>query len=138
MSDLLLAHNFNKSDLHLSRDDLQTLLPSILYSIENPGCQRRSPLIKTYPFLLLWIGGFLLLIVLKSIHFIVFFLLGEHCLSLTSATLTKSLTNRDESATQRNRTLPLKYRLWLGLGFNAFTCGLMSGTVIYHLIPHVS
>lgn len=138
MSDLLVAHGFNKSDLHLSRDDLQSLLPSMLYSIENPGCQRRSPLLKTYPFVLLWIGGLIVLIVLKLIHLIVFALLGEHCLSLTSATLTKTLSNAREPLAEQNRPLPLKYRLWLGLGFNAFTCGLMSGTAIYHLIPHVS
>ena len=36
------------------------------------------------------------------------------------------------------RSPSLKYRLWLGLGFNAFTCGLMLGIIIYHLIPHVS
>ncbi|UJR26499.1 hypothetical protein I4U23_007826 [Adineta vaga] len=32
---------------------------------------------------------------------------------------------------------PVGYHLWLGLGFNAFTCGLILGTISYHLIPHI-
>ncbi len=65
----------------------------------------------------------------------VFFIAGDHCLSLTSNGISKNVSN--ENSTVHIRVPSLKYRLWLGLGFNAFTCGLMLGTIIYHLIPHV-
>lgn len=61
----------------------------------------------------------------------IFFLTSQHCLSLNS----NNILNDD--STVHIRSPSLKYRLWLGLGLNAFTCGLMLGTIIYHLIPHV-
>jgi hypothetical protein len=74
--------------------------------------------------------------VIKLIHLVVFFIAGNHCLSLTSNGIAeKDLSN--ENSTVHIRLPSLKFRLWLGLGFNAFTCGLMLGTAIYHLIPHV-
>jgi hypothetical protein len=72
---------------------------------------------------------------MKLIHFVTFFIAGDHCLSLTSLGISKTLSKQSDATTVR--VPPLKYRLWLGLGFNAFTCGVMLGTIIYHLIPHV-
>ena len=82
-----------------------------------------------------WILGLLLVFMIKSIHFFVFFLAGDHCLSLNSNEASKELSNN--KSTVHTRSPSIKFRLWLGLGLNAFTCGVMLGTVIYHLIPHV-
>lgn len=71
---------------------------------------------------------------------IIFSIAGDQFSSLSSANTSKSMPNqqvRRQNSTISIRYPPLKYRLWLGLGFNAFTCGLMLGTIIYHLIPHV-
>jgi hypothetical protein len=77
---------------------------------------------------------------IKLIHLLIFSIAGDHCLFLTSVSISESLSNQSElrENPKVNIRFPsLKYRLWLGLGFNAFTCGLMLGTIIYHLIPHV-
>lgn len=78
---------------------------------------------ECYYFYLLsvWILGISFLLLIKFIHCIVFFIIGHDCFLFHS---------------KENSPL-IKYRLWLGLGLNAFTCGLMLGTSIYHLIPHV-
>ena len=155
MSDLLFSHGYNRSDTQLSPSDIQSLLPAILSTVENPGCARQSPpsRAKTFsqgrimslsstqrlyrhPLLLVWILGVILIVVMKLIHLITFSVVGEHCLSLTSVGLSKSLANPTE-ATDHERSVSIKSRLWLGLGFNAFTCGIMLGTIIFHLIPHV-
>lgn len=85
--------------------------------------------------------GLILVAVIKLIHVVIFFVSGDHCLSLTSAGVSKSLTDDRDPRTDDGETTvrdpTLKFRLWLGLGFNAFTCGIMLGTIIYHLIPHV-
>ena len=49
MSDLLAAHGY-KNDGQLSVDDVRSLLPAILYSVENPGCARQSPPSQSYSF----------------------------------------------------------------------------------------
>lgn len=49
-SDLLYAHGYNRNESHLSLTDVQSLLPAILYSIENPGCSRQSPPSKSNSF----------------------------------------------------------------------------------------
>ncbi|CAF4749638.1 unnamed protein product [Rotaria sp. Silwood1] len=124
-SDLLYAHGYNRTNVQLSINDIQSLLPAILYSIENPG---------------LWILGLIVVIVIKLIHVIIFFIGGDHCLSLTSVSVSKTLSEENGTRDNTKTTIrfpPLIYRLWLGLGFNAFTCGLMLGTIIYHLIPHI-
>ena len=77
---------------------------------------------------------------MKLIHFIVFSLSGEHSSALTSDGITRTLSTHAEALRNPSedvRVPPVKYHLWLGLGFNAFTCGIILGTVIYHLIPHV-
>ncbi|CAF4294026.1 unnamed protein product [Rotaria sp. Silwood2] len=139
-SDLLYAHGYNRTNVELSITDVQSLLPAILYSIENPGCARQVPVSKSNLFFDVWILGLIIVIVIKLIHVIIFFIGGDHCLSLTSVSVSKTLS--EENGTRDNTSInirfpPLKYRLWLGLGFNAFTCGLMLGTIIYHLIPHI-
>jgi hypothetical protein len=72
---------------------------------------------------------------IKLIHFFIFLLAGDYCLSLNSNEASKEFLN--ENSTVHIHSPSIKYRLWLGLGLNAFTCGLMLGTIIYHLIPHV-
>jgi hypothetical protein len=89
-----------------------------------------------FSYTLVWIIGFILIAIIKLIHLITFSVVGEHRLSLTSIGLEKILSRSSES-TDNNPSLSLISRLWLGLGFNAFTCGLMLGTIIYHFIPHV-
>lgn len=93
-----------------------------------------------FDLILVWILGIILVVLIKLIHLLIFFIAGDHCLSLTSSSISKSLSEQSdlrENPKVNIRFPSLKYRLWLGLGFNAFTCGLMLGTVIYHLIPHV-
>ncbi|CAF1168709.1 unnamed protein product [Rotaria sp. Silwood1] len=139
-SDLLYAHGYNRTNVQLSINDIQSLLPAILYSIENPGCIRQAPQSKSNSFFDVWILGLIVVIVIKLIHVIIFFIGGDHCLSLTSVSVSKTLSEENETRDNTKTTIrfpPLIYRLWLGLGFNAFTCGLMLGTIIYHLIPHI-
>ncbi|CAM2726371.1 unnamed protein product [Rotaria socialis] len=138
-ADLLYAHGFNKSNAKLSIHDVQSLLPAILYSIENPGCERKSLQSKSNSFFDVWILGLILVISIKLIHIFIFFIAGDHCLSLTSVGVSKSIYDAHDTgdAATNVRHPSLKYRLWLGLGFNAFTCGIMLGTIIYHLIPHI-
>lgn len=50
-ADLLDAHGYNRSHLQLSVNDIQSLLPALLYSVINPGCEPRSPPSKRQPFL---------------------------------------------------------------------------------------
>jgi hypothetical protein len=83
-------------------------------------------------FFSVWIFGLLLVFIIKLIHFVIFLLGGDHCLSFNSN------ESSNENSTVHIHSPSIKYRLWLGLGLNAFTCGLMLGTIIYHLIPHVS
>ncbi|CAF5131214.1 unnamed protein product [Rotaria sp. Silwood1] len=139
-SDLLYAHGYNRTNVQLSINDIQSLLPAILYSIENPGCIRQAPQSKSNSFFDVWILGLIVVIVIKLIHVIIFFIGGDHCLSLTSVSVSKTLSEENGTRDNTKTTIrfpPLIYRLWLGLGFNAFTCGLMLGTIIYHLIPHI-
>jgi hypothetical protein len=78
--------------------------------------------------------------IIKLIHLLIFFVTGDHCLTLASGSISKPTSKQndiEESPTIRIRYPSLKYRLWLGLGLNSFTCGLMLGTIIYHLVPHV-
>ena len=138
MSDLLFSHGFNRSDTQLSRSDIQSLLPALLYTIENPGCARQSPPSRAKTFLQVWVVGVVVIIIIKLIHLITFSLVGDHCLSLTSIGLLKSLANpKPADSLDQDPAASIKFRLWLGLGFNAFTCGIMLGTIIFHLIPHV-
>ena len=51
-ADLLDAHGYNRSHLQLSLNDIQSLLPALLYSVINPGCEPRSPPLKNQPFLI--------------------------------------------------------------------------------------
>jgi hypothetical protein len=77
---------------------------------------------------------------MKLIHLLIFFFAGDHSFALTSGGISRTLSNHVEkmqNSPDEVRFPPIKYHLWLGLGFNAFTCGIILGTVIYHLIPHV-
>jgi hypothetical protein len=77
---------------------------------------------------------------MRLIHLIVFFIAGDHCSALTSSGISKTISNHIENTQNSPDEIsfpPIKYHLWLGLGFNAFTCGIILGTTIYHLIPHV-
>lgn len=155
---MLYAHGYNPKNLNLSKHDLQLLLPAILNTVENPGCERQLPPVKRYPllnsesnllsfdlyrpflFYLEWVFGILLILFMKLIHFLVFSLSGEHSSALTTSGINRTLSNHAEALKNPSadiRLPPIKYHLWLGLGFNAFTCGIILGTVIYHLIPHV-
>lgn len=42
-SDLLKAHGYDQKNLNFSSDVLQTLLPAILNTVNNPGCERQLP-----------------------------------------------------------------------------------------------
>ena len=78
--------------------------------------------------------------IIKLIHLVIFFIDGDYCSSLTSMSISKMLSNQNETendSTVHVRSRSIKFRLWLGLGFNSLTCGLLLGTIIYHLIPHV-
>ncbi|CAF1072477.1 unnamed protein product [Rotaria sordida] len=139
-ADLLHAHGYNRTNIKLSITDVQSLLPAILYTIENPGCARQALVSKSNSFFDVWILGLIVVIVIKLIHVTIFFIGGNHCLSLTSVGVSKTLSEENGTRDDKTTTIrfpPLKYRLWLGLGFNAFTCGLMLGTIVYHLIPHI-
>jgi len=127
--------------------------------VENSGCERQLPPTKQYPllnrdfhfaeflffflvcaFISGWVSCILLILFMKLIHFIVFSLSGEHSSALTSNGITRTLSTHAEALKNPSedvRVPPVKYHLWLGLAFNAFTCGIILGTVIYHLIPHV-
>jgi hypothetical protein len=77
---------------------------------------------------------------MKSIHLLIFFVVGDHLSALTSRGISKTLSDHSDhqqNATDEIHFPPIKYHLWLGLGFNAFTCGIILGTVVYHLIPQV-
>ncbi len=78
---------------------------------------------------------------MKLIHIVIFFIAGDHSSALTSGGISRTLSlqaeNTRNSIEDEVEFLPIKYYLWLGLGFNAFTCGIILGTVIYHLLPHV-
>ncbi|CAF0974422.1 unnamed protein product [Adineta ricciae] len=139
-SDLLLAHGYNTTNLSLSANDLETLLPGVLYSIENPGCKRQLPPTSLYEFFDVWIFGLICIVIIKAVHCIIFLVTGNHTLALTSEGLARSLSNQTPptcTPMDEVRLSPVKYHIWLGLGFNAFTCGLILGTISYHLIPHI-
>ncbi|CAF0895566.1 unnamed protein product [Adineta steineri] len=142
-SDLLSAHGYyNKTDIKLNREDIKALLPAILYSIENPGCARKSISTTPYSLFNLWIFGVIIIICIKAVHLLIFSISGDHCSSLTSSNISKATTTTDQNDIPQIpvvniRPPSVKYRLWLGLGLNSFTCGLMLGTIIYHLIPHI-
>jgi hypothetical protein len=77
---------------------------------------------------------------MKLIHLIIFFLAGDHSSALTSGGISQTLSTHTENLRNSIDEIDfpsIKYHLWLGLGFNAFTCGILLGTVVYHLIPHV-
>ncbi|CAF1248062.1 unnamed protein product [Adineta steineri] len=139
-SDLLYAHGYNRTNLNLSINDIKSLLPALLYSVENPGCKRQLPPTKPYPFFDIWIFGLIFIVAMKFIHLIIFFISGNHSSVLTSGGLARAILNHAdnvEPSTDEVRFSPVKYHLWLGLSFNAFTCGIILGTVSYHLIPHI-
>jgi hypothetical protein len=73
---------------------------------------------------------------MKFVHLIIFFGFGNHLSALTSHGMSTTIPNHGEN-TNEVHFPPTKYHVWLGLGFNAFTCGIILGTVIYHLIPQV-
>jgi hypothetical protein len=73
---------------------------------------------------------------MKLIHLIIFFVAGNHSSALTSGGISKTISNHADKA-HEIQFPSTKYHLWLGLGFNAFTCGIILGTISYHLIPHV-
>ena len=68
-------------------------------------------------------------------HLIIFFGFGKHLSALNFHGMSKTITN--ENNTDEVHFVSTRYHVWLGLGFNAFTCGISLGTVIYHLIPQV-
>lgn len=77
---------------------------------------------------------------MKVIHLLIVFLAGDHASALTSNGITQTLsthTENNRNSIEEIRFSSIKSHLWLGLAFNAFTCGILLGTVIYHLIPHV-
>ena len=67
-----------------------------------------------------WMLGVLLIVVMKGVHFLAF-LVARHA--------------QHGNADKQRRSV--KHRLWLQLCSNAFTSGLILGTIVYHLIPHV-
>ncbi|UJR22577.1 hypothetical protein I4U23_025624 [Adineta vaga] len=139
-SDLLAAHGYDKSDVNLSLTDIQSLLPAILYSIENPGCSRKSLSSTSYSFFSVWVLGLIIIFTIKLIHLLIFSTVGDRCLLInlnSNSKITFSQNDSHESPIINIHSSSLKYRLWLGLGLNSFTCGLMLGTTIYHLIPHI-
>lgn len=77
---------------------------------------------------------------MKVIQLLTFFISGNHSSALTTRGISRTLSNHAEmtqNTTDNIPAPPVKKHLWLGLAFNAFTCGVILGTVIYHLIPHV-
>lgn len=87
-----------------------------------------------------WILGFIALVVMKLIHLLIIFMAGNHSSALTSGGISRTISTHTENNGNSIAEIsfpPIKYHLWLGLGFNAFTCGILLGTVIYHLIPQV-
>ena len=69
------------------------------------------------------------------------FFVGDHSSALTSGGISQTISTHAENnrnSMEETRFPPIKYHLWLGLVFNALTCGILLGTVTYHLIPHVS
>jgi hypothetical protein len=121
--------------VELTINDIESLLPAVFYSVYNPGCQRqppprqhgssingtktiltfdlKKPIIVCLCFLVRMLDLGLLLLT-KFICLIIFFIDSANALFSS-----------------------VKYHHWCRLAFNAFTCGLMLGTFIYHLIPHV-
>ncbi|CAF1496238.1 unnamed protein product [Adineta ricciae] len=134
-SDLLIAHGYDKSDVNLSISDLQSLLPAILYTTQNPGCSRKSLPTSLYSLFSVWILGLIVIFLIKLIHLLIFAIIGDRCLLINSVHNSKN--DSHENPIIRIRSSSLKYRLWVGLCLNSFTCGLMLGTAIYHLIPHI-
>ena len=84
---------------------------------------------------LVWILGLIVIFLIKLIHLLIFAIIGDRCLLINSVHNSKN--DSHENPIIRIRSSSLKYRLWLGLCLNSFTCGVMLGTTIYHLIPHV-
>jgi hypothetical protein len=87
-----------------------------------------------------WIIGLAFVVIMKIIHLIIFYIAGDHSSALTSSGISRTIANHVENTQNSSDEIsfpPIKYHLWLGLGFNAFTCGIILGTIIYHLIPHV-
>lgn len=87
-----------------------------------------------------WIFGLIVLLILKALHLIIIYVAGDHSSALTSGGISRTISNHVESTQNSPDEVsfpPNKYHLWLGLGFNAFTCGIILGTIMYHLIPHV-
>lgn len=79
---------------------------------------------------------------MKVLHLIIIFIAGHHSSALTSGGISRTISHHNENNHHHHSHdeisyPPIKYHLWLGLSFNAFTCGIILGTIIYHLIPHV-
>lgn len=77
---------------------------------------------------------------MKIIHLVIVYKAGEHSSALTSGGISRMISTHTENSRNSFEEIshpPIKNHLWLGLGFNAFTCGILLGTVIYHLIPQV-
>jgi hypothetical protein len=100
---------------------------------ENIYCQEKV----SFCLILGWIFGLISIVIMKLIYLIVFFIVGHHSSALTSTGISKTISNHVENSPDEISFPSIKYHLWLGLGFNAFTCGIILGTTIYHLIPHV-
>ncbi len=91
---------------------------------------------ENFDSILVWILGLIIIGMMKLIHLIIFFIAGNHSSALTSGGISNH-ADKTQNATDEIQFPSTKYHLWLGLGFNAFTCGIILGTISYHLIPHV-
>ena len=67
-----------------------------------------------------WMLGVILIVVMKGVHLLIF-LVARHA----------------QRSNAEKQLRSVKHRLWLHLCSNAFTSGLILGTIVYHLIPHV-
>lgn len=88
-------------------------------------------------FSIVWLFGVIFLLFAKFAHLLNVYIIGDKCESTHIHNDASQTENLDKNIKADVRFSSEKYRLWFSLGFNAFNCGLMLGTIIYHLIPQV-
>jgi hypothetical protein len=78
----------------------------------------------------------MLMVIMKLFHAVIFYFCSDRPALLTFVALSET-GDCPPNSTDKSSASCVRYHLWLCLSLNAFTCGVMLGTIVYHLIPHV-
>lgn len=93
---------------------------------------------ECFVFSIVWLFGVIFLLFAKFTHLLSICILNGRCTSDAVDNTSSRNDNLNQSTKLHALFSSVNYYLWFSLGINSFTCGLMLGTIIYHLIPQVN